>query len=672
MLNRTKLYEKYKKSDIFNISNIDLNKTQLRTSIPYLSTTFDSKNPILGIEKQKKNPKKIFINQKKYSSKYHQSDIFNLNNSFDDNKIPKIIKQRNIPNNSTCFDSMKDNEQYSHDIKEYTRLSRCKKTVYDPKKYFNEMSAHQRLYSQFHDLNRNPISHLHQKNYSMMKSSANLFSNMKIDFDKLNNTCDKIKLEEEMDNAMKTHKYYRIKGFIFHDYEAFTGNNHKNKKFITNLNNINNMNASKINKQLQLESNIFNDENIQKNENDINKIKQRIKTTENLDEFNHKKKFFFIDDINDINNNENKNNEENNKILSNSVIENIPDKNIWGVHHNNWENSNIGWKKGKTELLFNKINNNKNLNITPFQRKMNQLSESYSQNTINERTKSNRKNNSKAIKQKFISNLEQIDEILNDIPDNELKYGTKKKILSQANTIGLNGESDLDKNILNYKKFHNNNLNNKNKKELTIKIMGKESPNFTNNKKKEEKICNNLKKFDNYNIHDYVLLYDIKNNSNKNSKNNFDKFSEKDVKLLFSKNGVHIYDIKKNMFNNSNSKYNEIKFKVRENEGDQILEEKMKEIENIFNKKEYKISIKKDEEKNNKKNLRHVAKIPWSKKAIFVDDINNNKNNNINSKQNEKNKNFRKNVSFSRQYGVVNSNYKNHYKEEQLKNKINK
>ena len=307
MLNRTKLYEKYKKSDIFNISNIDLNKTQIRTTIPYLSSTFDSKNPILGIEKPKKNQKKILINQKKYSSKHHQSDIFNINNSFNEDKIPKIIKQRKIPNNSTCFDWMKDNEQYSHDIKEYTRLSRCKKTLYDPKKYFNEMSAHQRLYSQFHDLNRNPISHFRQKNYSMMKSSANLFSNMKIDFDKLNNTSDKIKLEDEMDKNMKAHKYYRIKGFTFHDYEAFTGNNHKNKKFITNVNIINNMNASKINKQLQLQSNIFNDENIQKNENDINKIKQRIKTAENLDESNHKNKFFFIDEINGINNKGNMN-----------------------------------------------------------------------------------------------------------------------------------------------------------------------------------------------------------------------------------------------------------------------------------------------------------------------------------------------------------------------------
>ena len=528
------------------------------------------------------------------------------------------------------------------------------------------MTAHQRLYSQFHDTKRNPISH-RPKNYSMMKSSANLFSNIKSHFDNLNNTCDKIKIEDETDKAMKTHKYYRTKGFTFHDYEAFTGNNHKNKKFITNENDVNNINASKINKQLTLQSNIFNFENIIKNENDINTIKKRIKTAENTNESNQKKKFFFLDNIND-NNNENKNQEENNKILLNSANENIIDKNIWGAPHGNWERSDLDWKNEKTEIIFNKTDNNKkNENITPFQRKMIQLADSNNQDTLSETIKLNRKNDNKPKRRRYISNLEQIDEILNDIPDIELKYDKKKKILSNANTTGLNGESDVDKNILKYKKFHKNNTMNKNKKEITIKIMSKESQNFTNNKRKEEKICNNLKKFDNYNIHDYILSYDVRNGTNKNSKNNFDKFSEKDVKLLFSKNGVHIYDVKKNMFNNG--KYNVIKFKVRENEGEQILDEKMKEIENIFNTKEYKISIRKDEEKNNKKNLRHVTKIPWSKKAIFVDDINN-KNNN--SKQNEKNKNFKKNVSFSSHYGVVNSNYKNHYKEEQMKNKVNK
>ena len=117
---------------------------------------------------------------------------------------------------------------------------------------------------------------------------------------------------------------------------------------------------------MQLQSNIFNDENIQKNENDINKIKQRIKTAENLDESKHKKKFFLIEDINIINNNENKKQEENNKILSNALNENIPDRNTWGAPHNNWENSNLDWKNDKTEIIFNKTDYNKDESISRF------------------------------------------------------------------------------------------------------------------------------------------------------------------------------------------------------------------------------------------------------------------------------------------------------------------
>ena len=178
----------------------------------------------------------------------------------------------------------------------------------------------------------------------------------------------------------------------------------------------------------------------------------------------------------------------------------------------------------------------------------------------------------------------------------------------------------------------------------------------------------NLKKYDNYNIHDYILSYDAREGVGKNEKNNFDKLSGNDVKILFSKNGIHIYDIKKNMFHNG--KYNVIKFKVRENEGEQVLSEKMKEIENIFSKKEYKISIKKEGDKNLKKNLRNVAKAPWAKTTIFIDDVD--KKNNLKQYEKNKNKNIKKNSAFSSQCGIVNTNYKNHYKELEQKNKVNK
>ena len=661
MSKRAELIEKYRKSDIFNLSSNDMQPVQNTSRMQYLSSTFDNLNFRKDSSKPITNIKKSY-RQKKYSSRYHQSDIFNTNNIIQSEKSTKTNKKRNAQNYSTCFDAMKDNVQYANDIKDYTKKKRGKKVAYNPVKYFKIENPQQRLYSQYYDTSRNPITFIGQKKKSMMKSSTDLFSKMNLNSNNIDtntntNTNDKNNLPKDVENAFKTHKFYKTKGFTYFDYEGYN-NDFKNNSYIFIENNPNDsINNCKIKKQIQLQSNIFNKENLQKNQNDINKIKQRIKLAESTDESKPKK--YILTDAN-INKTPLKKN--------NDLDDNMGDKNIWGALHNNWEKSNMDWKKDKTELIFNKTNpnmtNNKEKNITAFQRKMNHLADSNYKDTINESIKVNRKNN--VPRQRFISNLEQIDEILNDIPDNVLKYDKKKKILDHANTMGLNGESDVDKNILNYKKFHKNN-NNKTQKEPTIKIMSKESKKHLENKKLEEKNCSNRKKYEDYNIHDYILSYDGRKGV-KSGKNSFDQFSENQVKLLFSKNGVHIYDIKRNMFNKG--KTNIIKFKVRENEGEQILNEKMKEIENKFNEKEFKITIKKDEDKNYKKNLRNMLKPPFTKKLIFIDDLDNKSNTIDNDKM--KSKTFRKNQEFSKHYVTVNSNYKNHYKEELAKNKVNK
>ena len=639
MSKRTKLIEKYRKSDIFNLSSQDIKPERNTTYVPYLSNKTDA----FKEKTNKDNKKKLLIPHKKYVRKHHDSDIFNLNNTQPENNN-KPQKIRNAHNYSSCFDSMKDNIQFANEIKEYAQKNRRLKSEYNPLKYFHEENAKERLYSQFYD--KNPIIHSMQKNKSMMKSSANLFSKMNIDVNNNNTTKDKKTLENDIENGFKTHKYYKTKGITFLDTESSNRNINNNHKFLLTDNLNNNINNSKINKQLQLQSNIFNDENLTKNGNDINKIKQRIQLAEKSNETKPKNHFFHF------------------KTTSNILTEKTDDKNIWGSLHNNWEKYNIDWLKDNTEIVFNKNSLNKDDNITAFDRKMNQLSDSNYKDTINESIKVNRKNNDFRKRDKYLSNLEQIDEILNDIPT--LKYDKKKQILFYSNTTGLNGESNIDKNLTNYNKYHKINLDKKVKKEPTIKIMSKESQNHIDNKKKEQKFCSNLNKYDTYNIHDYILSYDTRKVV-KGKNNVFNKLDENEVKLLFSKNGLHIYDIKKNIFNNG--KYNTIKFKVRENEGEQALNEKIKKIENIFNEKECKVNIKKEEEKNVKKNLRNVAKAPFTKRFIFI-----NENDKNNSKLNEKNKNktFRKNTAFSNQYGVTNSNYKNHYKEEQLKNKVNK
>jgi hypothetical protein len=287
------------------------------------------------------------------------------------------------------------------------------------------------------------------------------------------------------------------------------------------------------------------------------------------------------------------------------------------------------------------------INASPFQKKMKQLEDSGNKDIINESIKEKRKytKNSFIEKQNYFSNLDKIDEILNDIP--EIKYDKKKKILSNQNTVGLNGETGMDDNIKNYKKFHKNTFK-KEVKQPTIKIMSKDGEINRNKKKNINKNFNNVKSYDDYTIHDFVLSYDAKA---KKGENNFDKFSENDVKLLLSKKGIHAYEIIKSQFDNG--KYNVIKFKVRENEGENILNEKLKELENDLKKKEYKICIEKKVTKEAKKNLKNVVNVPGVKTAIFVD-------NNGNKSKDKKAERLqiKNNTKFSKDYNLIDHKYK--------------
>ena len=123
------------------------------------------------------------------------------------------------------------------------------------------------------------------------------------------------------------------------------------------------------------------------------------------------------------------------------------------------------------------------------------------------------------------------------------------------------------------------------------------------------------------------------------------------IKLIFSQKGIHAYDIIKNPFDNG--KYNVIKFKVRENEGENSLKEKMKEIEDDFIKKQYKVCIEKDVEKEKKKNLRNVVNAPRSKVAMFID---NNDNKNIYKKKDPLQ--IKNSSKFTGQFSMINHNYK--------------
>ena len=658
MSGNSKLFEKYKKSDIFNIKDdedVPLTERKPRTRNVQASLkntqndifhTLETENSSIFI---KSNPKN------KYVLKHHQSDIFNVNELMQTPKKPTLKKFRNASNYSNFFNFMTDNEQYKADIKEYTSKHRATKKIYNPDKYFIKEEASGMLYNQLHDPKRNPV--FPNKSNKMMKSSANLFSNIVLDDKKLfterkkvmrrqftnaylnnENLTERKKLTEENIKGLKNHKFYKSKGFTYQD------NNYcKENKFVQ-PNQIHG-NNSKLTRQIQLQSNIFGEQN--KNSEDINKIKERIKMVEENNEDKPKKIF---------------QKKDNNKITKQNIEGQEYDRNIWGAIHNNWEKSNLDWKNTNTEIIFGKTYSGRfpKLNLEKkkekekedaFQRKVKHLSDSGFKDTINESIKSKRNWKKVPLTERLnYSNLEQIDEVLNEIPDNVLMPDKKKKIIGNTNTTDFNGNVGLNNNFINYKKYHKNILNkneNINKKEPKIKIMSREDN--KNKKKVLNRTFTNLKIHDDYNIHDYILSYDAKP---KSEKNNFDNFNENEVKLIFSKKGIHIYDIKKNQFDNR--KYNIIKFKIRENEGEKLLNEKLKKLEDDLAKKQYKICIEKEIEKDKRKNLRGIAKNPFNKGLIIAEDENN-KNNKFKKMERLQ---LKKNSSFSKLYTLVNHEYK--------------
>ena len=657
MSGNAKLFEKYKKSDIFNINDDDDgSKTEKKPRTRNVQAPFKNTQDDLfhTINPENSLNNKESVQHKKYLLRHHKSDIFNIKDIVQTPKKPTLKKFRNANNYSNCFDSMTDNEQFKMDIKEYTSKHRATKKIYNPEKYFDKEEASGRLYNLLYDKKRNPI--LPNKHSNMMKSSANLFSNINLNEKKLftekkktmrrqfttafltnNNEAERKKLTEENINGMKNHKFYKNKGFTYKDNNYCTDNKYvKPEQFPGN--------SSKITKQMELQSNIFG-ENEKNSNNEINKIKQRIKTAEENDEDRPKK--------------ENKNSNIDNKKIKKNIEPENNDRNIWGAIHNNWEKSNLDWKTANTEIIFGKTFSGRfpKLHLEKikekqkedaFQRKVKHLSDSGFKDTINESIKSKRTWQKAPLTSRLThTNLEQIDEVLNEIPENVLKPDKKKKIIGNANTIDFNGNIGIDDKFINYKKYHKKilNKNENHKKDPIIKIMSNQEN--KNNKKVLNKTATNVKLHDDYNIHDYVLSYD---SNARTTKSNFDNFSEYDVKKIFGKKGIHIYDIQKSHFDNG--KFNTIKFKVRENEGENKLNEKIKDLENDLIKKQYKVCIQKDVEKDKKKSLRGVVKDPITKKWVLNEEDKNK------MKKKEPLRKLKKNASFSGLFTLVNHKYK--------------
>ena len=270
---------------------------------------------------------------------------------------------------------------------------------------------------------------------------------------------------------------------------------------------------------------------------------------------------------------------------------------------------------------------------TPFQRKLNQLNDNKNidiltekeKEPINKEAKKNLENNTDNI------GINTVEKILEETPN--LKEDKKLKIKMNATTSLLNTDIDLEQKIKTLSKFYTNPPPTKKlNKEITAKVgINKNIINKLNEEKNGHENA------------EYILNYA--------KKDQFEKFSENEIKKIFAKYGVHIYDVHKNMFDNGS--YNTIQFKVRENKDVEKIKQKINELEANL-KKNYKVKINKQAKKNLKINNKNFVNEPGNKVGILNENIGNTKDENkfkLNDKIKDK-------QSFSRQFEQVDYKYK--------------
>ena len=607
-MSREQVLEKYFNSDIFNTGPIKVEKiptVRVRQSQTSLANT---KNDIFNTEKKAQNAesfvKKLF-NRKLVYSKIYGSDIFNQTNPTES----KINKVRNRNNFSTCFDNMKNNEEYKKNLQSYAKEKRAEKKSFKPDKYLNTETPAERYYKEMYNNNGKifPENNL-KKDLINKEKYAEKKRNLKNDINKINDEISEIKTNPKNSKQI----YVRKKN-------KWTENNSGGYKFINTK--ISQFDNAKINKQLNLQSNIFqNSENkLEKSEIlNYDKIKSRLEEEKNKEYLNNT---YHIS-----------HNNQNNKSpdLSNN------DKLLFGSVHTKWEKSNIDWHNPITELMFGNLKS-KEMNSsfgpngpTPFQRKLNQLADSKNIDTITEKEKNPINNFEKQNVNNDINDIgiHKVEKILEETSD--LKEDKKLKIKMNATTSLLNSDNDLEKKIKTLSNYYTNPLKTKKlKKEITAKVGTKYAT-------KDEKNNNSNS--------DYVLNYA--------TTDQFEKFGENEIKKMFAKYGVHIYDVHKNMFDNGS--YNTIQFKVRQNKDEEKIKEKMNEIEKNLS-KNYKVKINKEEKKDLKINNKNFVNEPGKKVGVYNENIGNQKEE---KKYFKINNNIKRKQSFSRQFQQINYKYK--------------
>ncbi len=129
-LRKRTIFKRYHDSDIFNVKGESKNN---KSALPQENRTTQgslekTKNDLFNTLGNEKSVKIKPLKKKIYIQNYLNTDIFNVHLNESDKK--KKSKPRIKITASTCFNGVLNNEEYTKDLKDYTKLHRSQKKDY--------------------------------------------------------------------------------------------------------------------------------------------------------------------------------------------------------------------------------------------------------------------------------------------------------------------------------------------------------------------------------------------------------------------------------------------------------------------------------------------------------------------------------------------------------------
>ena len=586
MYTRQDVFDKYYKSDIFNTSDTNIKsgkrKAVIRPNFPTLESTKEDVFNV-GRERRIQRSRNKYPNEpenntglnlsvdkrKKNYDKIYGSDIFNRkSSSVERRKGIKLIP--NTTNKSKCFDEMINNEEYINELKYYTRTHRSEKKEFHPDLSMKYVKPQERYFRQHYEVHGRVI--LPETNYYVLSKDEENKNNyikkkLYINRESYNNYRPN---RSESEGGKKEIRYVRQKQFKMVGRRPFLDVMEHPR------------NNSRINKQIQLESHIF------QNEDKDTNFKEKVKEIDERLEKEKKKNY-----------NRNVLGMPYKRINPSSRNE---DKGLFGSVHSRWARTNIDWSSPETEVMFATTYTDRikeaygSKGPTAFQRKLIQNADSQNLDTLSGLAKTPIKNIIKPKREDIINSetSKKLDDFVNHMPG--LSDGQKLTIRSKASVLDVKNDEEFENKTRTIKEFYKKKPKIERKKEITQKV--------------NERRQNAEKEMGDKGYHDFVLTYAVRGNQ-------FDKLDDYEIKNIFAKKGVQIYDVNKKPFDKGG--YNKITFKVKGSDANNQISDKVKLVKDDLIRKNYKINIEKEKQKNHKIGQKNILGGPRGKAIVMID-----------------------------------------------------